>query len=423
MLGRLQGPDQAAQMYPIETWTEFSARYAEYRRIRKTDEAPKTRAKKLREIRRDARIDEVRWLGDTLLRRVTTRDGFRERLTAFWADHFTVVGKGAVFRSGMAPYIEEAIRPNVGGRFADMLRAVATAPMMLRYLDQEGSFGPNSRAGQRRGRGANENLAREMLELHTVGVGAGYDQTDVIELAHLLTGLSITSEGGFVYRDNRAEPGAETVLGVSYGSDGPARLEDIEAALVDLARHPDTATHIARKLAVHFIADTPDPALVDAMARAYRDSDGALPTVYAAMLDHPAAWEGAGTVKPPLDFVASSLRAIDARDLPMRQRGKMSMLLREPIALMGQPWSGPEGPDGWPEDDADWITPQRLAGRLQWALNVPGVLVDRLPDPRELVEAVLARPVPDALRFAAGAAATREEGVALILSSPAFQRT
>jgi len=243
----------------------------------------------------------------------------------------------------------------------------------------------------------------------------------VRDFALLLTGLSYHPDQGFVYRPNMAEPGAETVLGVSYGGD-TATMGDIDAALQDLALHPATGTHLAWKLAVHFVGDDPDADMVVAMANAYVAAKGDLVPMYEAMLAHPAAWEGAGNVKQPLDFIGSSLRALDIRDLPLRQSDKLGLLLEQPMALMGQPWARPEGPDGWPEADEDWINPQRLAGRLQWALNVPRVLTRNLPDPRALLGQVLARPAPEALSFAAKAAETRAEGVALILSSPAFQR-
>jgi len=427
-LGRLTSADTVAARYPIERFDVFQTRIAQERQSGRmardmgSERASKAAARARRDLRKEAQTDAMRWMGHTLLRRATTADGFRERLTAFWADHFTVIGKGGLLRYGAMPYVEQAIRPHVAGSLGDMLRAVATAPMMLIYLDQDRSAGPNS-ARARSGRGGvNENLAREMLELHTVGLGAGYDQNDVIELAHLLAGLSVSVEEGFVFRRNATEPGAETVLGVSYGADGPGRLEDVMAALDDLARHPATAEHLARKLAVHFVGDNPAPGLVAAMASAYREGQGDLMAVYAAMLDHPAAWEGPGNVKRPVDFVGSALRALRVDRLPLRQSAKFDMLLHQPLMLMGQPWDRPEGPDGWPEADDDWITPQRLAGRLQWALNVPPVLLNRLPDPREFVRDVLAPGVPEELLFAARAAETRAEGIAVILSSPAFQR-
>lgn len=422
MLDRLTGADQAAAAHPIEGWSTFATRVVAYRAARKARGSDGSGDDALKEIRVAARQANADWIGQMFLRRAVTRDGFRERLTAFWADHFTAIGRGNPMLFGQLPYVEDTIRPRLTGRFADLLRAVATAPLMLHYLDQASSMGPDSVVGLKRRKGANENLARELLELHTLGVGAGYGQGDVTELAHLLTGLGISAEAQFVYRPGWSEPGAETVLGVSYGSEGPGRLDDIYAALDDLAARPETAQHLARKLAVHFVADEPDAGLVEAMAAAYRDTDGALLAVYRAMLEHPAAWQGAGTIKTPVDFVGSALRGLGVRDLPMRRTGRMMALLANPLELMGQPWRGPDGPDGWPEADGDWITPQRLAGRLQWALNVPGVLADPLPDPRDFVGAVLAGDVPDTLRFAARAAETREEGIALILSSPAFQR-
>lgn len=439
IIRRLTGPDTAAQAYPIARFTDLQARVALNKKLSQTEKMDKSAAKSAardqRRLRQDTRRDEMLWMAQGLLRRVTTGDGFRERLTAFWADHFTVVGKGGILRYGAAPYVEETIRPYVGARFGDMLRAVARAPMMLFYLDQVRSSGPNSGTG--RNRGINENLAREMLELHTLGTQGPYDQADVSALALLLTGLSYSVEKGFVFRPAMAEPGPEIVLGVSYG-DGEASLADIDAALEDLALHPSTALHLARKLAVHFVSDQPAPALVDAMTDAYLATHGDLIALYRAMLDHPAAWvqisqadhsgagagQGgvAGNVKQPVDFIGSALRALNISDLPLRQNDRLNMLFRQPLALMGQPWTRPEGPDGWPEADEDWITPQRLAGRLQWALNVPRVLMDRLPDPRDFVHQALAGPVPEALLFAAGAAQTRAEGVALVLASPAFQR-
>ena len=429
VLGRLTGPDHAAEAWPIEPYASFELRLAEYVRLNRVISrnrntplakgARRDRAELRKETSRAAKV----WMGHALLRRATTEDGFRERLAFFWADHFTAQGKSGIFRYAVGAYAEEAIRPHLTGRFADLLRAAATAPLLIWSLDQARSLGPNSARAKKANRGGlNENLAREMLELHTLGVGAEYTQQDVIELAELLTGVTYTPGEGFRFRPGRAEPGPETVLGVSYGGNGKARLADVEAALEDLARHPATGEHLSRKLAVHFLGDDPSPDLVAAMTKAYRDSDGVLLEVYRAMLDHPAAWTGQGNVKQPVDFVGSSLRALGVGDLPLRRTKLMHLMFSKPLALMGQPWERPDGPDGWPEADDDWITPQRLAGRLQWALNVPPVLADPLPDPRDFVEMALGGDVPEPLRFAAKAAESRAEGIAIILGSPAFQR-
>lgn len=434
MLARLSGPDTAAQRFVIPDFDTFKPRIVNFRkknrarRAAKTDEARQVAADEIKQLRRGGARDALDWLGQSLLRRALTEDGLRERLVAFWADHFTATGRGGnMLRYAQAPYIEQVIRPHVAGRFSDMLRAVAMQPFMLFYLDQHTSIGPGSHVAltKRKGRGLNENLAREMLELHTLGVGGPYDQNDVRQLAELLTGFSYDAKMGFKYRAKWAEPGPETVLGVSYGRQ-KGRLEDVLAAFDDLARHPATAAHLARKLAVHFVSDDPDRALIDHMTLRFRETDGDLAAVCAAMLEHPAAWDTTkGNVKPPIDFIGSAMRALDIvpRHMPVDKPRKMRDTVLTPLALMGQQWSSPLGPDGWPEMDAEWITPQRLAARLQWAMTVPFLMRRVLPDPRKFVQTALGSTAPESVKFAAGAAETRAEGVGLTLASPAFQRT
>lgn len=323
----------------------------------------------------------------------------------------------------MTPYVEEAIRPRVAGRFGDLLKAVVTHPMMLNYLDQSASVGPNSRAANGGRRGLNENLARELLELHTLGVGAAYGQDDVRQLAELLTGLSVGNDGVFGFDTRKAEPGAETVLGVTYGAD--ATLYNVMAVLDNIAANPAVARHIAGKIAVHFVADTPDPTLVDALAATFNDSGGDLGAVYTVLLDHPAAWGAErAKVKPPVGYIVSALRAlaVPPQTLIGLDRRAVVSLLDRPLRVMGQDWENPVGPDGWPENAADWVTPQGMAGRIDWALSVPEILRPNLPDPREFVRDALGDTAPDPVIFAAGAAETRAEGVAMVLSSPAFQR-
>lgn len=432
MIGRLRGPDVMAARYPIENFEAFGARMKESHRLRVIQRnnrgKPKGEAarKERNVLKGTTRQDQIRWLADTMLRRAHTPDGLRERLVYFWADHFTAQGKAGVIKRATSPYIQSAIRPHVTGRFGDMLQAVAKAPLMLHYLDQHNSMGPNSDMGLRRKnkRGLNENLAREMLELHTLGVDGPYTQDDVRQLAELLTGLTYDPQGGFKFRKEFVEPGAETVLGVSYGSDN-AQLSDVLAALDDLARHPATALHIARKLAVHFVSDSPDADLVAHLAARFTETDGDLGAVSAALLEHPSSWGmNAPNIKQPIDFVGSAMRALAVAPdaLPRDKEARMRALFVVPMALMGQQWQNPVGPDGWPEQDSAWITPQRLAARLQWAMTVPSVLRQPLPDPREFVGHALGGRAPDEVRFAASAAENREVGIALILSSPAFQR-
>nr|WP_299846809.1 DUF1800 domain-containing protein [uncultured Roseovarius sp.] len=436
MLARLKGPDEAARRFEIPRLPSIrkqalkfaDARDAYFHAETKADrQAGKKRYKVHTRAMRQASIG---WFGQTLLRRVHGEDGMRERLTAFWADHFTAVGRDEITRMAHPIYIEEAIRPYVSGRFIDMLREVTTHPLMLVYLDQNSSIGPNSSAARNRKKnkkkksGLNENLARELLELHTLGVKGPYTQQDVRQLAELLTGLHFSIRDGVTFKPNLAEPGAETILGTIYGGDTP-KMSDINALLFDLAVHPVTAAHLSRKLAVHFISDTPDPALIEAMTKRYLETASDLHAVYEVMLNHPSAWDFSNrNVKQPLDFVSSTLRALDiAPDHPaLTKPSRLLGTFFGPMTLMGQAWGQAPGPDGWPEADEQWITPQRLAARLQWAMSVPYKLRRVLPHPREFVEVALGRDAPEAVRFAAGAAESRTEGVGLILASPAFQR-
>ncbi|MEL6793301.1 MAG: DUF1800 domain-containing protein, partial [Pseudomonadota bacterium] len=351
--------------------------------------------------------------------------GFYERLAWFWGDHFAVSGKNFRNRALVGRFEADAIRPNLSGRFADLLRAASLHPSMLIFLDQHKSIGPNSKAGLNRGRGLNENLAREILELHTLGVGAGYTQADVTEFAELLTGVTFKmGDAKLSFRKNRAEPGAELVLGELYGG-GPPRLRDVLAALDDLAAHPDTARHIARKLAVHFVADEPDEALVARMEDVYLRSDGDLSAVYAAMLDHPAAWASYGAkVRQPFDFVVATLRAADPSKGELdriAQRRKGERRLNEVLENMGQPVYRPPGPQGWEEASSHWITPQGLTTRLNWASHI-GQVMERRLDPRDLLETALGDAARDATKFAATNAAERWEGVAFVFASPEFNR-
>jgi uncharacterized protein (DUF1800 family) len=437
VLARVRGPDDMAARFPVEGFSTFRERLktaqAVQRRARRagTQVAKAEADRQQKALQRAARQGERAWLWQVMMRRVWTRDGFRERLTAFWGDHFTARGKVGVLKRASVPYIEDAIRPHILGRFEDLLTSAVTHPLMLHYLDQAQSVGPNSIRARRKegGVGLNENLAREVLELHTLGVGGGYSQRDVRQLAELLTGLSYTVEDGRKFRNRFAEPGAEEVLGQSYGG-GPARMADIRAVLRDLARHPTTAQHIARKLAVHFIAETPPADLLAALVDAYRDTEGDLSALYQVLLTHPAAMTPQQqNLRLPAEYMAASMRALAVAPEVYHQFGRgrqreqfIVQLFQRPLAVMGQPWQEPLGPDGWEEADASWLTPQGIAGRLHWALEAPARLRPDLPDPRVFVESALGPNAPETVRFAARAAENRREGIALVLASPAFQR-
>ncbi len=293
---------------------------------------------------------------------------------------------------------------------------------MLLYLDQDSSIGPNSKRGKNRGKGLNENLARELMELHTLGVGAGYSQTDVREMAELLTGLTYVGDKGFAFDPSRVEPGADVVLGVSYDGKG---TEPILKALQDLSVRPETARHIAGKLAVHFVADEPDPALVEALEAAWLDSGGDLAVVVNTLLTHPGVWEApAQKARQPFEFLVASFRAlgVTGADLVAMQPKEFTNFVDARLKEMGQPWNAAPGPDGWPEEADAWINPQRLASRITFAMEVPGRLVDPLPEPPAFAARALGDRASEALVLAASRAESLREGVGLVLASPEFNR-
>ena len=431
MLTGLTAPDQMASAFPIETFPQFRERLQASKKLwkirkktRGTDRGEEVR-KEINLLKKAARQDMYRWFGQSMLRQVNTSMGFRERLSAFWADHFTAQGKAGVLKRGATPYVESAIRPHIAGRFSDLLQAAITHPLMLHYLDQSGSIGPNSPKAARRGpkAGMNENLAREVLELHTLGVDGPYTQTDVRQLAELLTGLTWQAEVGFKYRKDFAEPGSETVLGVEYPDS--ASMKPVRAVLDDLATHPATARHIAHKLAVHFVSDTPDASLLSALEHQFLKTGGELLPLYETLLTHPAAWSETGrNIKTPLGFVGSALRALDPPAMRIQSMTEKQTrgLFVEPMMLMGQLWQQPAGPDGWPEDDAHWVTPQGLSARIRWAMSAPSDLLTDLPDPREFAKTAVGSRLSPKLRFAATEAESRREAIGLILCSPEFQR-
>jgi len=429
MLDALTGPDHAATRWPVPAYDTVTPNRAEARdagRLRRQSAGTpqEAEAEAAFQAQRRAMFNaKWRFLAAVAARHVGTEDGLRERLTLFWADHFTVRARNAQGEHLVTPFVESAIRPHVAGHFADMLKSVILHPEMLIYLDQVRSMGPNSEAAQQRDRGLNENLARELLELHTVGVDGPYTQADVRELAELLTGLGWNIDRGVHFRADHAEPGSETVLGTTYAAD--ARLSTIRAALDDLAVHPASAVHLSRKLAVHFIADTPDPALVAAMTDRYLQTGGDLLAVTREMLSHPAAWTPDLTkAKPPFAFITSALRALgyDADTLAALDEQGVRRLIGNPLGLMGQPWEDPGGPDGWPEEETAWITPQGLSARIGWSMRTPRQTIDPLPDPRDFVQTALGTAAGQIVTFAASAAESRQEGVGVVLASVDFNR-
>lgn len=380
-------------------------------------------------------------------------NGFYERLVAFWCDHFTVdVRKGGIMRL-LAPMHEaEAIRPHLAGSFSDLLKAAVLHPAMLDYLDQTASIGPNSPKGLESGRGLNENLARELIELHTMGAGSGYSQEDVRSAAYVLTGLWWYRAPVYetVFRRRSAEPGVYRVLGKDYG--GKRReIEQVYALLDDLAARKETRRHICRKLVVHFLADDPPQPVVEAMVAAWKRSDGRLLDVYRAMLEHPRSWEEEGRkARQPFDFVVAALRALDVPAKALEpvygakkaDRPAADIAVLEDVTMMtadgrpalranwlsagtverfGQPiWSAPS-PAGWEEGLSAWITASQLTERIAWARRLVARFGGEI-DPRAFLEATMGDAARADTIETVSRAPNRAVGLAMVLASPEFNR-
>jgi uncharacterized protein (DUF1800 family) len=313
----------------------------------------------------------------------------------------------------------EAIRPHVLGRFSDMLKAVEQHPAMLFFLDNQQSLGPDSRAGQNRKRGLNENLAREIMELHTLGVGGGYTQEDVTSLARIITGWTfagrqgqMATPGTFVFNVNFHQPGEQRLLGKTYADTG---LAQGEAALADIARHPSTAKFIATKFARHFVADDPPPALVARLQEAFRKSDGDLRLLTTTLVDSDEAWRAPPTkIRSPYEYLVAAGRMLaQIPDDPNRYLGGLN--------LLGQPLWTPAGPNGFADTNAAWAAPEGMKLRLDIAAQIASRIGDNV-DPRELLELVAADAASGETRRAIERAETRQQALALLLMSPEFQR-
>jgi len=399
-------------------------------RERKDDQADRTAANATQD-RAEAFKDAQRALrdkvGDDFLARArlgtNTPAAFRERWALFWANHFTVSATKQVTSVLIGPFEREAIRPNAFGGFESLLVAASTHPAMLTYLDQAQSIGPDSRAAAaaaRRGNrkaGLNENLAREILELHTVGVDAGYRQADVTEFARALTGFSIGRDaedraGQFVFRDNAHEPGGRTVLGRHYGQQG---VEQGLSVLRDLAADPHTARHVCFKIARHFVADTPSPVLTARLEKRWMETGGDLAQVAKALVESPEAWDPTpAKFKTPYEYALSTWRLIGAEPSAIERLAPI-------LTGLGQkPFSAPS-PKGWAEDAQTWAAPDALIKRMQWAQGFAAVVADRT-DPNALAVSALGARLTPAVAKAVSRAETRREAFALLVMSPEFQR-
>ncbi len=355
-----------------------------------------------------------------LQRAVIADCGFTERLVAFWSNHFCIsANKGELARIWAGSFEREAIRPHVLGRFGDMLKAVEQHPAMLFFLDNQQSLGPDSRAGLNRKRGLNENLAREIMELHTLGVGGGYSQEDVTSLARIITGWTFAGRqgqlgapGSFIFNTNAHQPGPQRLLGKLYENNGVAQGE---AALADIAHHPSTAKFIATKFTRHFVADDPPPALVARLQDVFRKSDGDLRAMTLALVDSDEAWQAPLTkLRSPYEFLVATGRLL-ARipEDPGLYLGALNQL--------GQPLWTPAGPNGFPDTNAAWAAPEGMKLRLDISAQIASRLGNTI-DPRDLLEFAVADAASPETRRTVERAESRQQALALLLMSPEFQR-
>ncbi len=376
--------------------------------------------------RRDAAIPINELAAEEALARArlasTTADGFRERWALFWCNHFTVAAKNQDVMVSVGPFEREAIRPHVFKSFAELILASSMHPGMILYLDQQQSIGPNSQAAARRrgGVGLNENLGREIMELHSVGADAGYTQADVTEFARALTGWSVANNpndpapgGAFLYRDTFHEPGPRTVMGKKYNDDGGKQAAQV---ILDLAQKPQTARRMAHKIAMHFVADDPPPALVARLENVWTRTNGDLGKVAEALVTSRDAYDPTPRkLKTPYDFMVSSWRAANftpanpARDVvgPLNSLGM-------------RPFGAPQ-PNGWSDVSVDWAAPDAIVKRLTW---VQGFANANAPQtaPVDEAKAVLGARLTPKTELAVSRAESRPEAFALLLMSPEFQR-
>jgi uncharacterized protein (DUF1800 family) len=402
---------------------------------------PVTDAKKAArvEMRQFARAQYIEQVGVRVRSAVATDTPFVERLVHFWANHFAVSVE-KLESTAFAGLMEfEAIRPHVTGKFEDMLIAVEQHPAMLLFLDQARSVGPESPLGSRAaGRGGNrkiglnENLGREILELHTLGVRSGYSQADVTEFARALTGWTVsglgagpfarrqsdTAPGDFIFSPQLHQPGSRKILGKSYAQDGEAQAR---AVLADLARHPATARHLAFKLARHFVSDDPPPALVARLEKAYLASGGDLPAVYRALIDAPESWAPTpAKFRDPWLWTVAALRTTSAKggaipgDIPDKQFANWFNQLGQPVWKSGSP-------AGWDDVAASWAAPDALLRRVELAQRFATILPANA-DARKLAPEVFGPAVSQSTRAALDNAESPKQALALMFAAPEMLR-
>ncbi|MFA3790040.1 DUF1800 family protein [Aliiglaciecola sp. SL4] len=343
---------------------------------------------------------------------LATERPFFWRLVDFFSNHFSVSANGFNLRA-LAPTLEmEAIAPNLTGHFSDMLIAVESHPAMLLYLNNEKSIGPNSRVGKRGEgkKGINENLAREILELHTLGITAGYTQNDVTELAKAISGWGLSKKGlnGFEFRQIAHEPGSRQIFGKTYSAGGLKQGQEI---LYDLSVNQKTAEFVSTKLVKHFINDHPPQAIVDGMVIKWAETKGNIFEVVKAMLTNPLSWvEDSSKFKTPREFLISTCRVCGLESI------KPSFL--KSLAILGQQPFSAGSPAGYEDSKGFWAGPRAMMGRIEWAEHISKFVKKH---PLAIGEQALGPLLQKNTVLSIARAETKRQAVTLLLMSPEFQ--
>ena len=353
---------------------------------------------------------------DTLNEAIHSSNSVSWRLLDFFSNHFSVSSNGRLM-AGLAATLErEAIAPNLLGNFEEMLLAVEQHPAMLIYLNNEKSFGPTSKVAKKKGKGLNENLAREILELHTLGVAGGYQQADVVELAKGISGWSVKNptkenNAGFVFRPYGHEPGIRTLLNKKYPATGVAQGQQM---LRDLAMHPATAKYVCYKLAHHFVSDTPSSLLLEKMVVTWMKNKGNITQVMHSLFDADEAWvDRPQKYKTPREFVISAQRALSLK------KTNDKALLSSLVSLGQQPFNA-GSPAGFSDDEKDWLGGSALMARIDWSNKVSGYL--KRANAEKIMKLTFGENVSDLTYQMVMRAESRQQALTLLLMSPDFQR-
>jgi len=402
-------PVQFSQSLPdsSEIATKIKALRKKIKKEKKSAESKSAERKYYRETIRSLTADGI-------TQAILSDNSINWRLLDFFSNHFSVTAQGKI--KALAPTLErEAIAPNLYGNFEDLLLAVIQHPVMLLYLNNESSFGPQSRFGQKKNKGMNENLAREILELHTLGVNGGYLQQDVTELARAITGWGINNpkrnDGiGFFYRQYGHQPGRRVLLGKKYPDTG---VKQGEHMLKDLARHPSTANYVCNKLAHHFISDEPDPVLVKKLVNTWTKTNGNIREVMISMIRAEESWhETSEKFKTPREFVISAYRAVGRKKLkPQNLLGSMTRLGQQPFNA--------GSPAGFSDEQKDWDGSSALMKRIDWSMLVSGQMKGNV---KKLMTRTLSDAVSENTFNRVSRAESRKQAYTLLLMSPEFQR-